>query len=241
MPGSRLGYDERQRIAAGLADGLGYAEIARRLGRPTSTVSREVNRCGGPAAYRADRAQVTTRRRARRFGTSETSTTEAGATVVGATNERDVREFEEQFGALMIRTGLPRMPARVLACLLTSTEEGLYATELAERLRVSPASISRATDILERVALVNRHRDPARGRARYSVTEDIWDRALRNEAEICAEWAATARRGAGLLAESPAGERLHEMARFLDLVGRDLARIADHWHRPPQPGRKPTR
>jgi len=31
----RLTYEERRRIAAGLADGLAYTEIARRLDRPT--------------------------------------------------------------------------------------------------------------------------------------------------------------------------------------------------------------
>ncbi|MFD0661872.1 helix-turn-helix domain-containing protein [Thermocatellispora tengchongensis] len=48
MPGGRLTYEDRQAIASGLADGLDYAEIARRLARPTSTVTREVARNGGP-------------------------------------------------------------------------------------------------------------------------------------------------------------------------------------------------
>ena len=42
MPGGRLTQQERQTITLGLADGLPYAEIARRLDRPTSTVTREV-------------------------------------------------------------------------------------------------------------------------------------------------------------------------------------------------------
>ncbi|ANZ21079.1 Helix-turn-helix domain [Streptomyces noursei ATCC 11455] len=53
MPGRRLTRAERQQIAAGLAQRLNYADIARRLDRPTSTVSREVARNGGPARYRA--------------------------------------------------------------------------------------------------------------------------------------------------------------------------------------------
>ncbi|MFB7357563.1 helix-turn-helix domain-containing protein [Streptomyces gardneri] len=48
MPGGRLTQQERERIAAGIAAGLSYAEIARRVGRPTSTVSREISRNGGP-------------------------------------------------------------------------------------------------------------------------------------------------------------------------------------------------
>ncbi|MEV4086954.1 helix-turn-helix domain-containing protein, partial [Nonomuraea fuscirosea] len=56
MPGGRLTHDDRRRIASWLAEGLGYAEIARRLGRPTSTISREVARNRAPGGYLADRA-----------------------------------------------------------------------------------------------------------------------------------------------------------------------------------------
>ena len=50
--GGRLTQQERQQIALGLAEDLAYAEIARRLDRPTSTITREVMRNGGPTAYR---------------------------------------------------------------------------------------------------------------------------------------------------------------------------------------------
>ncbi|MFD3481484.1 helix-turn-helix domain-containing protein, partial [Streptomyces sp. NPDC058695] len=66
MPGGRLSQHERQEIARGLADGLAYAEIARRLDRPTSTVTREVMRNGGPTSYHADQAHRATERRAHR-------------------------------------------------------------------------------------------------------------------------------------------------------------------------------
>src|SRR5215475_294215 len=66
MPGGRLTQLERQQIGLGLADGHAYAEIARRLDRPTSTVTREVMRNGGPTAYRADLAHRATERRAHR-------------------------------------------------------------------------------------------------------------------------------------------------------------------------------
>jgi hypothetical protein len=46
------------------------AEIGRRLSRPTSTITREVNRNRGPAGYQADQAQRATRQRARRRGTA---------------------------------------------------------------------------------------------------------------------------------------------------------------------------
>ena len=53
----RMGVNEREAIALGLARGEPFAEIARRMGRPTSTVSREVGRCGGRPGYGGRAAQ----------------------------------------------------------------------------------------------------------------------------------------------------------------------------------------
>ncbi|GAA3656850.1 hypothetical protein GCM10022224_019910 [Nonomuraea antimicrobica] len=43
---------DRRRIAAGLADGLFHRENARRLDRPTSTITRELARNGVPTGTR---------------------------------------------------------------------------------------------------------------------------------------------------------------------------------------------
>lgn len=66
MPGVRLGLEEREAIGLGLARGEPCAEIARRLGRPTSTVSREVHTGGGRDRYRATTAEREARHRRRR-------------------------------------------------------------------------------------------------------------------------------------------------------------------------------
>jgi transposase, IS30 family len=52
----RLRLEEREEISRGLAAGESYREIARALGRPASTVSREVAANGGTKRYRAVRA-----------------------------------------------------------------------------------------------------------------------------------------------------------------------------------------
>lgn len=57
MPGVRLGVEERESIVLGLARQESFAQIGRRLGRPTSTVSREVKRNGGRDRYGAISAQ----------------------------------------------------------------------------------------------------------------------------------------------------------------------------------------
>jgi IS30 family transposase len=57
---------EREEISRGMAAGDSCRAIARRLGRPHSTVSREVKRNGGPERYRAADAEQAARRRGRR-------------------------------------------------------------------------------------------------------------------------------------------------------------------------------
>ena len=51
--GRHLSFAERERISRGLAAGERPARIARELGRPTSTVTRELDRNGGVERYRA--------------------------------------------------------------------------------------------------------------------------------------------------------------------------------------------
>lgn len=62
----RLRPTEREEISLGLRAGESVRQIARRLGRAPSTVSREVARNGGRSEYRAFAAQRDTRRRERR-------------------------------------------------------------------------------------------------------------------------------------------------------------------------------
>jgi IS30 family transposase len=61
-----LGVEEREKIALGLARREPMAEIARRMGRPTSTISREVARCGGRDGYSGRAAQRRACEKARR-------------------------------------------------------------------------------------------------------------------------------------------------------------------------------
>ena len=62
----RLSLGDRVAIKVGLGRGESYARIARHLGRSTSTVSREVARCGGPEHYEPMEAHRLAWERARR-------------------------------------------------------------------------------------------------------------------------------------------------------------------------------
>ncbi|KOU71816.1 MarR family transcriptional regulator [Streptomyces sp. MMG1533] len=226
MPGGRLTQTERRQIALGLADGLAYAEIARRLDRPTSTVTREVMRNGGPTAYRADLAHRATERRAHR----RRQTTPRGAGAPEQVHGRDaeaVREYEEVFTTVLMASGMPTMTARVMACLTLTDAGSLTASELVERLQVSPASVSKAIAFLDSQGLVRRERD-ARRRERYVVDDDIWYQSMMASARSTAQIVETARQGVGVLGSgTPAATRLENVARFLDFVSESIARAAE--------------
>ncbi|MET7339291.1 helix-turn-helix domain-containing protein [Nonomuraea sp. NPDC005650] len=225
MPGGRLTAEDRRRIAEGLAADLTYAEIARRLGRSRSTVTREIARNGGPNGYRAARAQHATNWRARRRKRAP------HADVPHTTDNRDVRtarEFEEQFVAMMIEGGMAPMTAKVFAALFLSEGGSLTATELARQLLVSPATISNAIKWLGQRQMVAREREARR--VRYFVDVDVWYHTWAASARSIAIWADTTRHGVGIFgADTPTGDRLRTTTQFFELLGHDMGQAAEHW------------
>ena len=226
MPGGRLTQQERQQIALGLADSLPYAEIARRLDRPTSTITREVMRNGGPTGYRADLAHRATERRAHRRSQSAPRRAAAPALAYGRDAEA-VAEYEEMFTTVLMQAGTPKMMARVQACLYTTDAGSLTASELVQRLQVSPASISKAITFLESQGLVRRQRDERR-RERYIVDDDIWYQAMIASARSLDQVSEAARQGVAVLGSgTPAATRLENIARFVDFVNESITRAAE--------------
>ena len=225
MPGGRLTQHERQQIALGLADGLAYAEIARRVDRPTSTITREVMRNGGPTTYRADRALRATERRAHRRRHAAAHWPEAPQ--AHGRDAETVREYEETFTTIVMQSGLPKMMSRVLVCLYTTDSGSLTASELVQRLQVSPASISKAITFLESLDLVRRERDEGR-RERYVVDDDVWYLSMMRSARDNAQLAEAARQGVGILGpDTQAAARLDNIARYLDFVAVSITRAAE--------------
>lgn len=210
---------DRQRIAAGLSDGLSYAEIARRLDRSTSTISREIGRNGGPGGYRSQQAHQATVQRARRG----TPAPPRAATVPGGAMEEEIVE-------LAVRSGMPRMTARVHVDLLLSEDGRRTATELTRRLKVSPASVSVAVNFLVQQGYVRRERDARRRRDIYVVDDEAWYHSVVISARQTLESARAAMTGAetaGL--DTPVGQRLARCGAFLERVTLDMMESADRW------------
>lgn len=219
MPGSRLTRRDRRAIATGLADRLGYAEIARRLARPTSTISREVARNGGRAGYDPDSAQRATKQRGHQRKPRP-----------AREQSETVHAVERHLAATLIGTGVPPMSGRVIAALLITDDAALTAAELSSHLGVSPASISKSVGYLEREGIVRRERVPHRRVERYVVDPDAWFQALLTSAERNRDVADSARRGAEALGRgTAAGARLFALSRFHQQLTDDLIARASHW------------
>ena len=229
MPGGRLTQEDRRRIATWLAEGLSHAEIGRRLSRPTSTITREVNRNRGPAGYQADQAQRATRQRARRHTTAPAPVAAPADARADGRDPAAVAEFERRFTEALMQMGMARTISGVLACLSSTDSGSMTSAELVRRLRVSPASISKAVGLLEDLQLVRRERDGRR--ERYIVDDDVWYRASIASGHTNNVLAAAALDGAEILGpDTPAGTRLADTGRFIKYFTEDLLRHAEYWH-----------
>jgi DNA-binding transcriptional regulator GbsR (MarR family) len=230
VPGRRLTRRDRLFIAKGLVQGLDYAEIARRLMRPTSTISREVARNGGPVDYDPDQAHHATKRRVRRRRSGPDVALNASTARASRRVPDSVRAFEGQFATTLVRTGMTRMPARVLAALHITDDGSLTAAELGQHLKVSSASISKAVAYLEDQGMVRRERIPRRRAERYVVDPDAWFQALLASAERNRELAGTAGEGARLLGPTtPAGSRLAALSHFHRHLTEEITNQAHEW------------
>ncbi|WP_223778516.1 helix-turn-helix domain-containing protein [Streptomyces sp. 135] len=235
MPGDRLTLHDRQQIAAGLRGELTYAAIGRRIGRPTSTITREVMRNGGPLAYHAEAAHRAGARHTRQRKTTPPTPSPSpspGRNDLGGRDPRLVDDVDAQSMELMVQAGLPQMMARVLAALFTTDSGSLTSAELVQRLRVSPASVSKAIGYLETQALIRRERDPHSRAERYVVDDDVAFQSIMAGARAQTRIAEACKIAARKLGPTtPAGARLENTSEFLLHVIDDLVRSAQHWHK----------
>ena len=150
-----------------------------------------------------------------------------------AEKERDddaAARFVEDFAAVMVESGLPRIAARVFAYLLAADEASATAAELADRLQVSPAAVSGAVRYLIQVRLVSRDRLPGQRKDTYRVGNDLWYEALGTRDQELARWAEMTRRGADSVGrETAAGRRLGETSDFFDFLRVELAEVTRRW------------
>jgi len=153
-----------------------------------------------------------------------------------------VSRFVERFAAVMVQSGLPRMPARVFATLLATDTGRLTAAERAERLQVSPAAISGAVRWLSQFNIVSREHEPGSRRDHYRVDNDVWYEVSIRRDQNLARWAACAKEGVEVLGpDTPAGRRMRETLDFFEFVQSELPAMFERWRRHRSTGRPQTR
>lgn len=136
-----------------------------------------------------------------------------------------MQEFQEALTTVLMTSGLPKMMARVMGCLYTA-DNSLTASDLAQRLQVSPASVSKAVTFLADLDLIRRESDGRR--ERYVIDNDLWYQSMLRSVRDNDRFSETARQGAAVLGrDTPAGNRLENAARFLDFVSESLNRAVE--------------
>jgi predicted transcriptional regulator len=141
-----------------------------------------------------------------------------------------VSRFVERFASVLVEAGIPRMPARVFAALLTTDSGRLTATELSEQLQASPAAVSGGVRYLIGVGMVSREGEPGSRRHHYRVPDSVWDEVISGRDRLMARWTAVMRDGIDVVgADTPAGARLAESVQYFEFVSAELPRVMARW------------
>jgi DNA-binding transcriptional regulator GbsR (MarR family) len=157
-------------------------------------------------------------------------------------DEAEIGRAVERLAARLVESGLARMPARVFAAIFTSPEGALTAAEIAERLSVSPAAVSKAVQTLTQVRLLHREYVPGSRRDRYRVGEDVWAEVWGFRVQWLRSMAATAQDSIDAVGgqDSDAGARMAELRDLCVFLTDELVAILDHWREHRTGGARPA-
>lgn len=152
------------------------------------------------------------------------------------TTQSDLQRAVERVGQTLELEGIPRMPARVFAYVLTCSQESYSARDLAEGLEVSPAAISGAVRYLTDNRLVVRERAPrSRGDLYRLVDGDVWATIMRARVPLVDQIRSGVEDAIAILERRPDHEvglglaRLRETRDFFAFVEADLGEMLERW------------
>lgn len=145
-------------------------------------------------------------------------------------NERAVTEFIESFAVMLTEAGMPRMPSRVFALMLTRDETSITAAEISAELHVSPAAVSGAVRYLIATGQVTKVRVRGERADRYSLGNTPWYEAIVARNPLMSGMAAHLERGVEAVgADTPAGERMSRTHDFFDFLNRKMPDLLEEW------------
>ncbi|WP_323792158.1 helix-turn-helix domain-containing protein [Nocardioides sp.] len=140
----------------------------------------------------------------------------------------------ERVGQSLELEGIPRMPARAFAFVLTDPSETRTARDLAEGLEASPAAVSGAVRYLVDNRLLVKERTPGSRAERYRLADgDLWATIIRARLPLMEHMIAGIDEAIGYLGAHPTGEvgtaRLRETREFFAFMQQDLAEMLERW------------
>ncbi len=183
---------------------------------------------GAAAAQAGDGASQARRRTSAADG--DGAPPPAGAASAAERDRAAVARFVEDLASALMEMGVPRMPARVFAALLTTDSGRLTAAELADKLQISPAAVSGAVRYLVQIGMARRESEPGSRRHYYRAPNNVWDEVIGIRDHLMARWTGVLRQGVGILgADTPAGERVAELVRFFEFVSSELPLVIRKW------------
>lgn len=151
-------------------------------------------------------------------------------TAVDLSEDEAVARFVEDLASVLVDSGIPRMPARVMACLMADDRGALTSADLSQRLKISPAAVSGAVRYLAHVRMLRRTREPGSRRELYRVDHDVFYRAIAGRSALLEHWESVLRSGVQAVgADTDAGERLNETADFLQFMTAEVDGMLERW------------
>jgi DNA-binding transcriptional regulator GbsR (MarR family) len=145
--------------------------------------------------------------------------------------QQEVLRFVERFSLVIRDSGVPPMPARVLAYVLADDADRYTAKDLQDALGVSAAGISGAVRWLVQARLLSRDREPGtRGDLFVLDDSDLWSPIFTAELEALGAWEQVVADGVEAVgADSPGGRRLRESQEFFAFMRAGLPRLLEGW------------
>ena len=145
-------------------------------------------------------------------------------------DDEAVGQFIERLALVLTAAGFQRMAARAFAALLASESGSLTARELADRLQVSPASVSGAVSYLERARLTRRSRAPGQRTDHFVLGDDAWYEAIATRDDVFDALISAMDDGVTAVGpSSAAGERIVETREFFDYLKIEMPLMVERW------------
>ncbi|ASO21639.1 putative transcriptional regulator [Actinoalloteichus hoggarensis] len=136
----------------------------------------------------------------------------------------------ERLALTFTQGGMQRTTARVMSALLFADQETTTAGELADRLQISPGTVSTALKNLFTVGLIERVPAPGSRREHFRFRDDAWTTLMSSKNTTLKVMQDAAQEGIDAAGEdSIAGRRLIEMRDFYSYLMTELPAVIDRW------------